>query len=122
MHSFFARRTNWNLATNRYTEALEAHRRAGRELLDLRASNPTSIGLRYDEAKLLRSLAQPGSMRYDPQPKGLLSAREAVVGYYAEVGAALSPEDLLLTTSTSEAYSFVFRLLCDAGDAVLALA
>ena len=52
-------------------------------------------------------------------PKGLLRAREAIAAYYAERGSPISPDDLILTTSTSEAYSFVFRLLCDPGDAVL---
>ncbi len=119
MHSFFARRTAWNLATNRYTQALEAHRRAGRELLDLTVSNPTTVGLQYREDQLLRALANPQALHYDPQPKGLLRAREAVAGYYAERGTAISPDQLILTTSTSEAYSFVFRLLCEPGDAVL---
>ncbi len=119
MRTFFARRTSWNLARNRYTEALEAHRQAGRELLDLTASNPTTIGLQYREEALLRALARPEALRYDPQPKGLPAAREAIADYYAERGTDVSAEDLILTTSTSEAYSFVFRLLCDPGDAVL---
>ena len=64
MRSFFARRTSWNLATNRYTEVLEAHRQAGRELLDLTASNPTTVGLQYREEELLRALDQtPPSTR-----------------------------------------------------------
>ena len=116
----FSRRTSWNLATNRYSSALEAHRKAGRELLDLTASNPTTIGLRYREDELLRALAHREALVYEPQPKGLLSAREAVATYYAGRGSTVSPDDLILTTSTSEAYSFVFRLLCDPGDAVLA--
>ena len=119
MDSYFARRTSWDLTTNRYTEALDAHRRAGRELLDLTASNPTTIGLQYRDEVLLRALADREAMRYEPQPKGLLAAREAVAAYYAERGSRISPDDILLTTSTSEAYSFVFRLLCDPGDAVL---
>ena len=119
MQSFFARRTSWNLATNRYSEALEAHRRAGRELLDLTASNPTNIGLNYRAESLLPSLADRRALQYDPQAKGLREAREAVAAYYAERGTTISPEDLILTTSTSEAYSFVFRLLCDPEDAVL---
>ena len=119
MQSFFARRTSWNLATNRYSEALEAHRRAGRELLDLAASNPTNIGLHYREDELLRALTNREALRYDPKPKGLLAAREAIAAYYAEHAAKISPDDLILTTSTSEAYSFLFRLLCDPGDAVL---
>jgi len=119
MQSFFARRTDWDLTTNRYTQALEAHRRAGRELLDLTASNPTIVGLHYDEDALLRALANREALRYEPQPKGLPSAREAVANYYAQHRTQVSPDDLIMTTSTSEAYSFVFRLLCDPGDAVL---
>ncbi len=119
MAGFFARRTSWDLTANRYTEALEAHRRAGKEELDLTASNPTIIGLQYREEELLRALADPKSLRYEPQPKGLLAAREAVAAYYAERDTQLSSDDLILTTSTSEAYSFVFRLLCDPGYALL---
>ena len=119
MRPFFARRTSWDLAPNRYTLALEAHRKAGKELLDLTASNPTTVGLRYDEDRLLRAIANRESLIYDPQPKGLLKAREAVTAYYAEKGCTVPAGDILLTASTSEAYSFVFRLLCDPGDAVL---
>jgi aspartate/methionine/tyrosine aminotransferase len=119
MWNFFARRTSWDLTCNRYTEALEAHRRAGRELLDLTASNPTTIGLEYREEELLRPFANREALRYEPQPKGLLSAREAIANYYAEHGVAVSPDNVVLTTSTSEAYSFLFRLLCNPGDALL---
>ncbi|MFZ0312525.1 MAG: pyridoxal phosphate-dependent aminotransferase [Candidatus Korobacteraceae bacterium] len=119
MQSYFARRTSWDLTPNRYTEALDAHRRAGRELLDLSASNPTTIGLQYRDDVLLRALADREALQYEPQPKGLLAARAAIAAYYAERGSAVSPDDLLLTTSTSEGYSFVFRLLCDPGDALL---
>jgi alanine-synthesizing transaminase len=119
MRNFFARRTSWNLTTNRYTEALEAHRRAGREVLDLTASNPTTIGLFYREEELLQALGNREALTYNPQPKGLLVAREAVSNYYAAHGSPVSPDNLILTTSTSEAYSFLFRLLCDPGDTVL---
>ncbi|MGA7461889.1 MAG: pyridoxal phosphate-dependent aminotransferase [Candidatus Korobacteraceae bacterium] len=119
MAGFFARRTSWDLTTNRYTEALDLHRRAGRELLDLTASNPTTVGLEYREEELLRALSNRDALIYEPQPKGLLAAREAVAGYYAERGSPINDDDLILTTSTSEAYSFVFRLLCEPGDAVL---
>jgi aspartate/methionine/tyrosine aminotransferase len=119
MHNFFARRTSWNLTTNRYTEALAAHRRAGREVLDLTASNPTTIGLCYREDKLLKALVHGEALTYNPEPKGLRPAREAVSTYYAAHGSQVSPDNLILTTSTSEAYSFLFRLLCDPGDTVL---
>ena len=119
MQSFFARRTSWNLTSNRYTEALEAHRHAGREVLDLTASNPTVVGLQYREQALLRALADPEALRYQPEPNGLRVARDAIAAYYTERGIKISPDDLILTTSTSEAYSFIFRLLCDPGDSVL---
>ncbi len=119
MTDVFAHRTNWNLTANAYTRALEEHRRAGREVLDLTASNPTTIGLNYRHEELLRALADRRSLIYEPTAKGLWQAREAVAEYYAERGIAISPEDLILTTSTSEAYSFVFRLLCNPGDSVL---
>jgi aspartate/methionine/tyrosine aminotransferase len=115
----FSRRTAWNLAANRYTEALEAHRRARRELFDLTASNPTSVGLQYQEIELLNGMTSREVLTYEPRPKGLLTAREAIAGYYAEKGSGIGVDDLLLTTGTSEAYSFIFRLLCDPGDAVL---
>jgi alanine-synthesizing transaminase len=117
--SIFAARTNWTLEENAYTRALQRHRQSGRELLDLTASNPTTCGFKYDESAILAALESPAALRYDPQPKGLLSARSAVADYYCELGAKISPERLILTTGTSEAYSFLFRLLCEPGDEVL---
>ncbi len=115
----FSRRTEWKLSTNRYTHALEHFRSSGRELLDLTASNPTEIGLRYDTERLLTSLNDPRVLEYEPLAKGLRPAREAVLAYYREKGVQLSPEQLFLTVSTSEAYTYAFRLLCDPGDEVL---
>jgi alanine-synthesizing transaminase len=115
----FARRTDWNLKTNRYSEVLNAFRNSQRPLLDLTASNPTEIGLQYESEKLLHSLANVKILEYEPAAKGLLSARQAVASYYAGKGVELSPEHLFLTVSTSEAYSYCFRLLCDPGDEVL---
>lgn len=94
-------------------------RAAGTPLIDLTASNPTNIGLRYPEREILEALAQPQSLVYDPTSRGLGSAREAVACYYAEQGVLISDEDLVMTVSTSEAYAFCFRLLCDPGDEVL---
>lgn len=120
----FARRTAWQLAQNRYSAALHEVRSRGAKLLDLTVSNPTQCGFEFDSAAILRSLAHPDALTYDPQPQGLLSAREAVVDYYKrsrvkESGGLLSPEQVFLTTSTSEGYSYLFRLLCDPGDEVL---
>ena len=114
----FSKRTNWDLAPNRFTRAVEAHQREGRELLDLTASNPTTIGLEYDP-NLLNAFAHSDALRYSPEPRGLRSAREAVSSYYESRGGPVSPDRVILTTSTSEAYTFVFRLLCEPGDEVL---
>jgi aspartate/methionine/tyrosine aminotransferase len=115
----FASRTNWNLKTNRLAEALERHKSSGRRLLDLSASNPTECGFTYDAPAIMRALCSPASLQYHPDPKGLKSARQAVSDYYAEHGEGVAIDDLLLTASTSEAYSFIFRLLCNPGDELL---
>ena len=115
----FARRTNWNLSTNRYSLALEQARRSGYTLLDLTASNPTTVGLQFEGERILRALQHPRALEYEPASKGILPAREAVADYYAGRGISLSPENVILTVSTSEAYSYCFRLLCDPGDEVL---
>jgi alanine-synthesizing transaminase len=117
----FSSRTNWKLTQNRFTQTLAEVRASGAKILDLTHSNPTRVGLRYDEAAILGALASPRALDYDPASKGLLAAREAVVGYYNEQHGvrAINPEQVILTTSTSEGYSFVFRLLCNAGDELL---
>jgi aspartate/methionine/tyrosine aminotransferase len=93
------------------------------DLLDLTLSNPTACGFDYDADATLGPLADRRTMEsalvYDPDPRGMRSAREAVARYYADHSAAVDPDALFLTTSTSEAYSWLFRLLCDAGDEVL---
>jgi aspartate/methionine/tyrosine aminotransferase len=117
----FSDRTNWKLTRNRLTEALEEARSSGVRVLDLTISNPTQAGLHYDEPQILQSLASPRSMDYDPQPKGLPSARAAVAAYYQTQHGIqnLDLDRLILTTSTSEGYSFVLRLLCNPGDELL---
>jgi len=117
----FSERTNWRLAQNRFTQAVEEVRAAGKDILDLTASNPTRVGLEYDAAAILKALGSPRALDYDPQAKGLREAREAVAEYYraAHGICGLDAERIVLTTSTSEGYSFVFRLLCNAGDELL---
>ncbi len=115
----FARRTDWALAPNRLAAALEQHRAGRRAAIDLTVSNPTHVGLTYDAEPVLDALSNPLAMQYQPDPRGLLVARQAVVEYYKSCGHALDPDQLLLTASTSEAYAWVFRLLCDPDDEVL---
>ena len=115
----FAKRTNWDLTPNRLSEALAAHRAAGKPLLDLTVSNPTECGFSYDSKAILEALSNPAALRYEPNPRGLESARRAVARYYANRNEGVSVEDIFLTTSTSEGYSYAFRTLCDPGDEVL---
>jgi alanine-synthesizing transaminase len=115
----FSERTQWNLAENELAAAIRARRASGHALLDLTASNPTHCGFTYDDAAFLAPLSNPAALRYEPDPLGMRTAREAVSAYYRDAGATVAVERLCLTTSTSEAYSFLFRLLCNAGDEVL---
>src|SRR5260370_19139223 len=115
----FAERTNWNLAGNRLSEALARHRAGGKRLFDLTASNPTECGFDYETETVLGALRNPAALRYEPNPKGLAVARREVPKYYAGRAETVSLDDVVLATSTSEAYSFVFRLLCNPGDELL---
>jgi alanine-synthesizing transaminase len=117
----FSSRTNWPLAPNAFTRALKEVRASGQEIFDLTVSNPTEAGVRPDPPVVLSALANPEAMCYDPQPRGLSGARNAVCQYYRESHGVLDldPERLILTTSTSEAYSYVFRLLCNPGEEIL---
>ena len=116
----FAHRTGWRLAPNRLSLAIEEYRQQGRALLDLTESNPTRCGFNYDTEEILQALSDPRSLTYEPDAHGLLAARQAVAGYYAEQNIHVDPLHIFLTTSTSEAYSYVFRLLADPGDNILA--
>lgn len=115
----FSARTNWDTAETALSRALRERREAGLPILDLTASNPTQCSFAYDAAAILSPLAAVEALAYDPNPRGLLHAREAVCEYYRPYGVSIDPAQIILTTSTSEAYSYVFRLLCNAEDEVL---
>lgn len=118
----FSQRTNWKLSPNKYTQALEEMRSSGKQFFDLTISNPTQCGLRYDAKAILEAFQNPKSLAYEPEAKGLLAARKEVARYYQEDHDVLvDPDSLVLTTSTSEAYSYVFRLLCNPQDEILVL-
>ncbi|RXH56033.1 pyridoxal phosphate-dependent aminotransferase [Granulicella sibirica] len=115
----FSKRTGWDTSESAFAGAIREARAAGRDVCDLTVSNPTVCGFDYDVEGILGALGDPGSMVYDADPRGMRSAREAVCGYYRDHGAEVGVDQVLMTTSTSEAYGFLFRLLCDAGDEVL---
>src|SRR5271157_2255580 len=114
----FSRRTDWNTEESEVARAHRLRAEAGLPIADLTASNPTRCGFEY-ASELLAALADPAALDYDPQPRGSQRGREAVCGYYADHGVTLKPEQIVLTTSTSEAYSYLFRLLCDPGSEIL---
>jgi alanine-synthesizing transaminase len=114
----FSNRTNWNTEESELARAHRLRCASGLPIADLTASNPTRCGFHYPE-DLLAALSDPAALDYDPRPRGSLRAREAVCAYYAGHNVAVDPEQIVLTTSTSEAYSFLFRLLCDPGSEIL---
>ena len=114
----FSQRTHWNTEESELARAHRERLAAALPVADLTASNPTRCGFDYSPA-LLSPLTNPRALDYDAQPRGMISAREAVCRYYASHGATLSPAQIVLTTSTSEAYSYLFRLLCDPGSEIL---
>lgn len=111
----FSSRVPEDRAPNRLAQALALARRAG-GLIDLTTSNPTRVGIEYP-ADLLAGLADPASLDYAPSPFGLPAARQAVADDYRRRGIAMSADRIVLTASTSEAYSLLFKLLCEAGGA-----
>jgi aspartate/methionine/tyrosine aminotransferase len=114
----FSTKLEWGLASNRLTRLLTEKRRAGEAILDLSESNPTRAGLQYP-LEIAASFGGREVLRYEPDPRGSTAARQAVSRYYAARGFSAEPSQILLTASTSEAYAYLFKLLCNPGDEVL---
>ena len=114
----FSSRVPGDLTPNALTVALKAIRARGEAVLDLTASNPTRAGFDYP-TDLLTPLADARGLAYSPEPLGLRHARQAVAAEFARRGRRVDPDTLALTASTSEAYSLLFKVLCNAGDEVL---
>ncbi len=117
--TLFSQRTAWSREDAPLAALAAARRARGEPILDLTASNPTRCGFAFDDEARLQPLSAPDVLHYEPVPFGRAAAREAVRGYYAGHGAPVDVEHVCLTSSTSEGYSFLFRLLCDPGDEVL---
>jgi len=112
----FSRRTPAHMGENPIARATV---RRGGDLLDLTLSNPTQAGLAYPGEKILSALAKPEALLYEPDPRGRKAAREALSRHLSAKGIPARADRMFLTASTSEAYSFLFKLLCDPGDEVL---
>ena len=115
---FFSSRVPAALGLNRLSAALGAHRAAGRALIDLTVTNPTTVGIHYPD-DILTPLADPAGRVYRPEPFGLDGARQAVAADFGRRGISVAEDRVVLTASTSEAYSLLFKLLCGPGDDVL---
>jgi len=115
----FSSRTEWNTTPNRLSSLAAEKRLRGELIIDLTESNPTKCEFSYPRDEILNALTQPSVLSYQPEPRGQFSTRKAIAEYYAEHGTAITPEQIILTSSTSEAYSFLFKLLCNAGDEVV---
>ena len=113
-HSFFSRRWHESYSLNPLTRELQSQ---GKDVLDLTETNPTKVGL--FAGATIPGEVNPVDETYDPDPRGIPTAREAVAAYYRERGETVSAANVLVTSSTSEAYAFLFKLLCDPGDDVL---
>jgi len=114
----FSSRLPRRLSANAFSLAVADLRRRGVALADLTITNPTRVGLAYPEG-LLEPLADVRGLTYDPQPFGLMSAREAVAAAMSTGDVHVAADRVILTSSTSEAYGLLFKLLCNPGDAVL---
>ncbi len=115
----FAQRTSWKLTPNRLTICLEDLRKKKTVLYDLTESNPTRCGFPYPQEKILNAFVDPKNLEYAPDPQGMHRAREALSALYRENNVFIDPEKIFLTASTSEGYSYLFRLLVDPGQGIL---
>ena len=116
----FSSRLSWSLEENCLAQKLRNTKSDGGTLFDLTESNPTQVGLPYPNKEILESLKQRNSLTYEADPLGLKEVRAHIASYHCKRGRDISPDHLVLTTSTSEAYSFLFKLLCDPGEGFLA--
>ncbi len=114
-----SQRLKWNTPLNPLADAICRQRQQAGELLDLTLSNPTAVNLAYPDREIASALSKIASMSYDPQPLGQWQAREAIASYYRDRGYVVEPDRIIVTASSSEAYSYLFKLLCDPGDEML---
>lgn len=115
----FSKRLNIDFEPNELSLLYNAKKKRGEKILDLTSSNPTKLNFKYDSKQILKHFIDEKSLVYEPEPRGMLTARNEVVKYYSVIGKNISVEDLFLVPSTSEAYSYLFKLLLDPDDEVM---
>jgi aspartate/methionine/tyrosine aminotransferase len=119
LHSY-SERLSWSLSSNSFSRLIEEKRKAGVPLIDLTVSNPTEVFSEYPHLAISRAYASVKDFTYRPDPFGRQDSRAAVAHYYERSNIPISPGQILLTASTSEAYSVLFKLFCNSGDEILA--
>lgn len=112
-------RLNWSVEANPLSRVISRVRSGPLPYCDLTRTNPTAVELRYPHEEIAAALKRIAEFTYNPDPRGLISAREEIAARCTTKGVSVSPHQILLTSSTSEAYAFLFKLLCDVGDEVL---
>lgn len=115
----FVSRIPFDTPENPLITLLHEKKSRGEVIFDLTESNPTKAGLSYPQAQIIAALSNKDVLKYQPSAQGMKEAREAIARYYAEIGCEIDPEYLFITASTSEAYSYLFKLLTAPGDDVL---
>lgn len=115
----FSRRTSWEIKANKITRLLNELKNNNRRLIDLTESNPTLVELNYELNNVLEPLVNVENLKYNPDPRGLIDARKAICKYYEEKEVKLNPDDIILTSGSSEAYNYIFRLITEPGDEIL---
>ncbi|MEA2694091.1 MAG: hypothetical protein QOJ16_3478, partial [Acidobacteriota bacterium] len=121
-HLHLSQRMPWDGSPNRLTLAIAERSARGLETIDLTETNPTRVGLPYPEADLAELLRRSASPDYRPHPRGIPEAREALAAALSTPDDPVTADDLVLTASTSESYSYLFKLFADPGDEVLTAA
>jgi len=115
----FSGRLNIDFEPNQLSLLYDAKKAKGENIFDLTSSNPTKLNFRYDEKSILKNFIDKESLEYNPDSKGLIRARKTVQEYYSSLGKKIDIDDIFITPSTSEAYSFLFKLLLNPGDEVM---
>jgi alanine-synthesizing transaminase len=115
----FSHRTSWHRHSNKLNEMLEQRMKNALPVYDLTVSNPTVLGFPYPDEDILAALKNPRVLHYQPDPRGILSARQTVCDYYAKKNISVDPSSIFLTASTSESYSLLLKLLCNANETIL---
>ncbi|RHX92319.1 pyridoxal phosphate-dependent aminotransferase [Leptospira stimsonii] len=115
----FSSRFSFQEGENEFAEILSEYKRQNVAFIDLTASNPTQAGIQYPSEAIRHSFQTADLITYLPDPQGDKTARDTIREYYKSKGMEIQSEDLFLVSSSSEAYSYLFKLFCDAGDSIL---